>query len=512
MWKYNKIFPSSSVVLLGTGIYFFNKKQPSHDSPLNRSLRFYSVAIPAYLHYEISDRFGGQEPKDFNRLHDIYSPIMRDTVLRMRGFFLKAAQLMSVREDYLPRQYLEWTQKMQNEAPITFSAVEAKKIVCGDLNISSIEEIFSEWTDTPVGSASIGQVYRARLKNDGKIVAVKVQSPNAESQFKSDLAATKRFCKFALPHLVVSLEEIERQFLTEFDYSLEAKNMLEIKNNLNSPYWTERVVVPSPYLEYCTKHVLVMDFIEGRKLSDVFSEYLVNLSEELKTPVEELKKDMKSKILAQGLTNVQQRWWELFLWNKLWRRNTPDASVIDLFETAMKVHGYQIFLNGAFNGDPHPGNLILTPQGKLGLIDFGQVKRLSPERREQFARLIIALSDNNEKLVCEISKEIGCENLHNIPEVVFKLSAFWLDRDTPDITMGLDIHKFLEAMEKKDPQISVCQDLVMVARCSVMMRSLGLSLGMRVRTTDYWRPYAQQFLESDSNTQKNRKDHNSERK
>jgi predicted unusual protein kinase regulating ubiquinone biosynthesis (AarF/ABC1/UbiB family) len=130
----------------------------------------------------------------------------------------------------------------------------------------------------------------------------------------------------------------------------------------------------------------------------------------------------------------------------------------------------------------------------LGLIDFGQVKRLSPERVEQFSRLVIALNDDDRDQICEIAKEIGCNNRHNIPDVVYRLTAFWIDRDTPDITLGLDIHKFLEEMERRDPQKELCQDLVMVSRCSVMLRSLGLSLGMRVRTSDYWRSYAEEYL------------------
>ena len=90
---------------------------------------------------------------------------------------------------------------------------------------------------------------------------------------------------------------------------------------------------------------------------------------------------------------------------------------------------------------------------------------------------------------------MGSSNKYNIPDVIYRLTAFWFDRDTPDITQGLDIHKFLEEMERQDPQKKLCQDLVMVSRCSVMLRSLGLSLGLRVRTTDYWRPYADEFLE-----------------
>jgi aarF domain-containing kinase len=474
------------------------------DDSLNRAARFYSVAFPAYIHYEITDRIyknssEAERREIFHKLHARYSPIMRDNVLRMRGFFLKAAQLMSTREDFVPPEYLEWTTKMQNEAPVTFSSERAKLIVCDSFGLNSVNHLFSEWVDEPVGSASIGQVYRAKLKSDPKkFVAVKVQAPNAEKQFKSDLRACKIFCKLALPHLVVSLEEIERQFLTEFDYTLEANNLSDIRRNLiEEGPWGSKVVVPRPYVNLCSKNVLVMEFIEGRKVSDIFNEHLEEIAKREHKTVIEVKNEFKDKILKEGLTNVEHRWWQLTfnrMLNFFRPSKIPSVNVVDLLETAMKVHGYQIFVNGTFNGDPHPGNLILTPEGKLGLVDFGQVKRLDEFRLEQIARLITALNEDRKGDIVSIALEMGSRNKYNIPDVIYRLTAFWFDRDTPDVTQGLDIHKFLEEMERQDPQEVLCQDLVMVSRCSVMLRSLGLSLGLRVRTTDYWKDYAKNFL------------------
>ena len=466
-----------------------------YDDSINRTVRFYSVAFPAYLHYEVTDRFltwreanASTRAEAFTKLHNFYSPIMRNNVLRMRGFFLKAAQLMSTREDFVPPPYLEWTTKMQNEAPITFTSLEAQEIVTREIG-----DVFTDWVDDPIGSASIGQVYKARLRDTGEWVAVKVQSPNAEHQFKSDLRSCKFFCCIALPHLVVSLDEIERQFITEFDYQLEAKNLNEIHHNLivKGP-WASAVVVPKARMDLCAKHVLVMDFVPGRKVSDIFNEHLAALAAKEQKSIETIKTELKAKLLKEGLTNVSNRWWMLAL-NQIFR-NSSSVNVVDLLRTAMEVHGYQIFMNGTFNGDPHPGNLILTPDGRLGLLDFGQVKRLSPERLEQIARLIIALNDDDRDKIVSVALEMGSSNTFNIPDVIYRQTAFWFDRDTPDVTQGLDIHKFLEEMERRDPQKVLCQDLVMVSRCSVMLRSLGLTLGLRVRTTDYWREYADSFL------------------
>ena len=480
------------------------------DDSFNRTLRFYSVAVPAYLHYELVDKYTrSKSPKVrdemFDKLHNYYSPIMHSHVLKMRGFFLKAAQLMSIREDYLPPQYLEWTTKMQSEAPVVFSGDEARSIIESEFAIGEKvwSEIFSDFNPVPIGSASIGQVYKARLRSSGEWIAIKVQSPNVESQFRADLKACKAFCQIALPHLVVSLEEIERQFLTEFDYQLEAKNLDEIRNNLLA-FWSSKIVIPKPFLDLCTKRVLVMEFIPGRKVSEIFSEYIQDLAEKNGMTTTEMKSILRDQLMKQGLSHTEWRRWSerlvgwvsttlYFLSFGLYRREKI-FDTVSLLETAMKVHGHQIFVNQTFNGDPHPGNILLTPDGKLGLIDFGQVKRLPEDITEKFAHLVIALNEDDRELVCRIAQEIGCENKYNIPDIVWRLTAFWMDRDTPDVTLGMDIHKFLEEMERQDPQQTLCQDLVMVGRCSVMLRSLGLSLGLRVRTTDFWRSYAEDFL------------------
>jgi aarF domain-containing kinase len=493
---------ATAATILG-GTYFYQT-----DDAFNRTLRFYSVAVPAYLHYELTDRYSRNLPsadreKLFTDLHDKYSPILHSHVLKMRGFFLKAAQLMSIREDYLPPQYLEWTAKMQSEAPVVFSAKTAKEIIQSEYSEKLFSDIFCDFQETPIGSASIGQVYKARLRSTGEWVAIKVQSPNIESQFRADLKACKAFCKVALPHLVVSLEEIERQFLTEFDYQLEALNLNEIRNNL-FPFWSDKVIVPKPFLDLCTKRVLVMEFVPGRKVSDIFNEYIEMLAAKNGKSVTEIKSVLRDHLMKQGLSHTGLRKWsDRFLNIGTWILSTVSLGVykrpeifnaVALLETAMKVHGHQIFKNRTFNGDPHPGNILLTPDGKLALIDFGQVKRLPEEITKKFAQLVIALNDDDRESVCRIAHEIGCQNEFNIPDIVWRLTAFWLDRDTPDVTLGMDIHKFLEEMERRDPQKKLCQDLVMVGRCSVMLRSLGLSLGLRVKTSDYWRSYAEDFL------------------
>jgi aarF domain-containing kinase len=468
-------------------------------SGLQRSLKFYSIAFPIYLHYEFVDRFG--RPDEFRELHAKYSPMIRSQVLEMRGFFFKAAQLMSTREDFLPEEYLWWTRKMQSEAPVTFGSDVARRIIEEDFG-EKLENIFSSIDlEIPIGSASIGQVYRGEFR--GIPVAVKIQSPGVESQFRSDLNACKKLCAIALPHLVPSLDEIERQFMTEFDYELEGKNMDEIRNNL-MPTWGDKIIVPR--VHRASKRVLVMDYIPGKKISDIANDYLTTRAVREGVSVDDIRDRLTKEILEKGLTSgFEKSRMKIYHWSVtnlfpiltlgLYRPAQSVPDIFSLLDTAMRVHGHQIFINRTFNGDPHPGNFIVTPEGKLGLIDFGQVKRLSENRVNQLARIMIALSkDDIGTIFAILHDEMGCRNEKNIPEIIWRVTAFWLDRDTPDITLGMDLHKFLTEMNNRDPQKHLCEDLVMVGRCSIMLRSLGLMLGLRVRTSDYWKSYAEDFL------------------
>lgn len=127
---------------------------------------------------------------------------------------------MSIRDDFVPPQYLVWCKKMQDSAPVPLDENTARSILETSLG-HKVEEVFASFNWTPIGSASIGQVYRATLHNRRE-VAVKVQVPGIEAAFRGDLNTARAFCKLALPQFVKSLDETERQFLTEFDYTRHA--------------------------------------------------------------------------------------------------------------------------------------------------------------------------------------------------------------------------------------------------------------------------------------------------
>ncbi|KAF4660982.1 hypothetical protein FOL47_006888 [Perkinsus chesapeaki] len=482
---------------LGSSALAWHRTDKQRRDGVRRSFTFWSTALPAFAAYKAVEWYAESSPPSlrptseqadhlYESLHEKYSPVVRDATVKLRGFYLKASQMMSLRDEFLPRQYLEWCRKMQDKAPVVMSFQEAEQVIKHELGIADLSEIFQFVDPHPVGSASIGQCYRGVLRQEygGHEVAIKVQPENIEEQFRADLSSCRAFCKMALPQLVQPLDEIEAQFLTEFDYRLEAENMEEIRHQI-MPKWGSK-----SYLNLCTKRVLVMEYLKGgTKLLDGLMDFLRREADRQGRPVEELEREhverlrqMKSlshttaEAYKQTARHLLVRSWDtlcgaayICTFGTLghWGFTPLPPNTADLLATVMEVHGEQ-------------------------------VKRLDPDFQEQMARLIIALNEHDDDTTMKILFATGYRHKYNNPEIAKRLIAFWLDRDTsPDVIPdGMNIHQFLEEMEKQDPAVSISQDAVMVCRCSVMIRSLALAFGLRVRTTDYWRPYAEGYLKS----------------
>jgi aarF domain-containing kinase len=196
------------------------------DEGVRRSVAFWSRALPVYAHYRWLQYVelpacavpldSAESERRFNVLHELYAPRVEALALEMRGFYVKGAQLVSTRDDILPDAHLRWCKRMQAEVPTPFPPDEARRVVEAAMGgPEGFASTFSEWGAEPIGAASIGVVHRARLA-DGREVAVKVMAPGIEKKFRSDIGTVKRFCKLAMPQHVSALDEIEKQFFTEF--------------------------------------------------------------------------------------------------------------------------------------------------------------------------------------------------------------------------------------------------------------------------------------------------------
>lgn len=172
--------------------------------------------------------------------------------------------------------------------------------------------------------------------------------------------------------------------------------------------------------------------------------------------------------------------------------NLMDGHLVRLLDNGLtstsnmiQVHAHEIFVDGTFNGDPHPGNIMLLPDGRLGLIDYGQVKHIDLATRKSYARLIIALDEEHQEEVFRIvQQELGCRSKFNNPSVQYRIAAFWSDRDTRDITGGRNIAEFMDWAEAEDPVVSLAQEVR--SKCCAIVSiwastSLTTCLAMTVR-------------------------------
>eukprot|EP00285_Hemiselmis_virescens_P001141 CAMPEP_0173411638 /NCGR_PEP_ID=MMETSP1356-20130122/77523_1 /TAXON_ID=77927 ORGANISM="Hemiselmis virescens, Strain PCC157" /NCGR_SAMPLE_ID=MMETSP1356 /ASSEMBLY_ACC=CAM_ASM_000847 /LENGTH=180 /DNA_ID=CAMNT_0014373425 /DNA_START=13 /DNA_END=555 /DNA_ORIENTATION=+ len=168
------------------------------------------------------------------------------------------------------------------------------------------------------------------------------------------------------------------------------------------------------------------------------------------------------------------------------------ASLLDLL---LQVHAYEVLIGGCFNGDPHPGNILLMPDGRLGLIDYGSCVDMDMGTRIKLSRLIVALARGTPDRVSQISmREMGVVTKHMNPEIHYKSAAFWYDRD--DVTNGMNVHKFLEWMHETDPIEVLPDEFVMAGRVSVLLRGMGAAFGLKVSVASAWVAYAEELLRS----------------
>ncbi|HEX6559102.1 MAG TPA: AarF/UbiB family protein [Longimicrobiales bacterium] len=286
---------------------------------------------------------------------------LADDLEKLGPTFIKLGQLLSTRSDLLPPAYMDALARLQdNVEPFPFAQVE--EIVSTELGVR-LSKAFQEFEETPLAAASLGQVHRAVLRN-GRCVAVKVQRPNIRESIADDLDALDDLAQLVDAHtdagqrvqFAAMLDEFRRSLTRELDYTLEAQNLKILRANLAE---FDLIVVPEPVDDYTTSRVLTMDYVTGRKVTDL-------------SPLARL--EMRGDELGE-----------------------------QLFRAYLK----QILVDGVFHADPHPGNVFLTQSGKLALIDVGMIGRIAPVMQENLLKLLLAVSDGKGEQAAEIAADMA---------------------------------------------------------------------------------------------------------
>src|SRR5215210_3422146 len=363
--------------------------------------------------------------------------------------FVKFGQLLSTRSDIIPEGVLFELQKLQDTvAPIPLEVAQA--VIEGELG-TPVEKLFAGLDPVPLGSASIGQVYEAWL-HGGEQVAVKVQRPEAPGRVAADLSLMRDLAALLdarfgdrifidVPELVAEFEGVIRR---ELDYESEAENARRFAINFaGTP-----VKIPKVYTELSTKRVLTMESIEGTRF--------YNIQPLLLAPAE--------------------------------RRRVATMGAEAIFKMA--------FEDGFFHGDPHPGNLILTPQGELALLDFGMVGFMSHGDIEALSRLFIAVIQRDaaaalhglERLGVRYAPEVRGDLVQELREFLFKYSGL----SVGEVTLGQALSEVISLVRRY--RLSMPPVFPLLTKALVTAEALSRSIDPTINVYEIARPYANRLL------------------
>src|SRR5665213_833497 len=298
---------------------------------------------------------------------------LADDLETMGPTYVKLGQLLSSRPDLLPEAYLKALARLQDKVK-PFSYEEVEQIILTELGIR-ISKAFSRFDQKPIAAASLGQVHSAALRN-GREVIVKVQRPDIRKQIAEDFEVLGQIAEFLEAHtefgrkhrLLSVLEEFRITIQQELDYEREAQNLITLGENLRE---FEKIQVPQPVRDYSTRCILTMDYVQGRKITAL-------------SPLVRI--ELNGAALAE-----------------------------ELFKAYLK----QILVDGIFHADPHPGNVFLTDDGRIALLDLGMVGHVTPKMQEHLLKLLIAVGEGNSEQVSDILIQIS-QTTENFNQAEFR--------------------------------------------------------------------------------------------
>lgn len=281
------------------------------------------------------------------------------TFIDLGPSYIKLGQWLSSRADLLPQPYLDVLESLQDDV-LSEPFSDVRPIL--EKELGSLDEVFDYFNPTSISGASLGQVYRAGFK--GQDVVVKISRPNIEETIGQNIYILKKLLpiatRFIDENLRFSAEGMLSQFIEtvneEMDYRIEARNLVEIKNNLKND---KSVIIPRVYLDRTSRHVITLEYLPGIKVTDI---------------------------------------------------KTLDQHDIDRAKLVYRIHRlfFKMLLRySIFHADPHPGNISITSNGTIILYDFGMVGRLDDETRRRLVRLYLGLVDKDPVRTTDVLMELG---------------------------------------------------------------------------------------------------------
>ncbi|AOH53786.1 ABC transporter [Peribacillus muralis] len=334
------------------------------------------------------------------------------TILQSLGpTFIKLGQIASTRRDFVPEEIVRELEKLQDQVtPFPFDKV--RKIVEAELG-DSLENLFLEFQQKPLATASIGQVHAARLPSQ-EVVAIKVQRPDILPKVETDLEILDDLARLMEARISWArryqirkmIDEFAKSLRAELDYNAEGRNGERIAKKF---IHDQGLKIPRIHWEYSTKRILTMDFIQGIKIN-----HYKQLDEE----------GYDRRIIAERLAN----------------------SLLQ-----------QILIDGFYHGDPHPGNIIILPGNVVTLMDFGMVGRLEDEMKYQFASLVINLKRGSTNGLIKTLSDMGLltdeTNMASLRGDIDELRNKYYDIPLSQISLGGAVNDLFTVANRHHIQI-----------------------------------------------------------
>ena len=416
---------------------------------LRRSFRVARTGARLYLGYKRTERRArklspGEAEAAWDARHAAAAESLYRLAVDLRGLYVKAGQFIGTRTDVVPAPYTQSLSRLQDQAPPRPPAI-VRHTIESELG-RPISELFATFDDTPIGAASLAQVHRATL-SDGREVVVKVQYPEVAGLVRLDvrnLRTIVRLVAWREPNFDFRtvVNEIGRQVPLELDFVREAEMTRRIRENLAA---VPGVAVPRVIDGYTARKVIVTEYLHGARLLDRE------------------------------------------------RREAMDIDPIAFARTVAEAYGHQIMVDGLFQADPHPGNILILPGGRAGLLDFGLTKELPSAARLGFARLVIAIGDRDSRGVLAAFRELGVKTRSESPEDVFPLLAVLFDPRPLDVDPARQTEQHRQTM-RANPVEAIPGDLVLLGRVIGLLRGVCASLGAPLSPMEMLRPFAEQAL------------------
>lgn len=444
-----------------------------------RRVKVFTVAFIIYLDYKAlqqREKWSSKSKKAalWERAHERNAKRVLNLIVELEGLWVKLGQYLSTRADVLPEAYISLLKQLQDSLP-----PRPLKEICRTIEKElgkSMDDLFSSFVDAPLATASIAQVHRATLRS-GEDVVVKVQHEGIKTVILEDLKNAKSIADWiawAEPQYDFNpmIDEWCREAPKELDFDHEAENTRKVSRNLgcknkNDVMPGNQVDVLIPEVIQSTEKVLILEYMDGVRLNDCES------------------------LKAFGIDKQK------------------------LVEEITRAYAHQIYVDGFFNGDPHPGNFLVSkePPHRPVLLDFGLTKSLSSSMKQALAKLFLASAEGDHVALLSALSEMGLRLRLDLPDQAMEVATVFFRSSTPasealenmrslskQRTKNMKVIQEKMKLNKKEvkrfnPVDAFPGDIVIFARVLNLLRGLSTIMDVRISYLDIMRPFAESVLQ-----------------